>query len=204
MSPTPSSSSTSTIPPSTSASPPADWSTSDVTLSKNDHRSTASRLDFLSTDPHIVALPVNAFQVSSLGAKVYQKALDPFKFLEAGLIANNGSGHGYGEVPFKLDPANPAYVRMNNRLVRRLFGDFAPARSDLVLGNTGELIGVMFSANICALVTNFLPARTLPTGASRTVLGHRRTHGSLWCRRCLGQDGMAPGAPQGLRKAQAA
>lgn len=144
--------------------PPADWSTSDVTLSKNDHRSTASRLDFLSTDPHIVALPVNAFQVSSLGAKVYQKALDPFKFLEAGLIANNGSGHGYGEVPFKLDPANPAYVRMNHRLVRRLFGDFAPARSDLVLGNTGELIGVMFSANICALVTNFLPARTLPTG----------------------------------------
>lgn len=142
--------------------PAADWSTIEVTLSKNNHRSTVPRLDFLSTDPRIVALPVNAFQVSSLGAKVYQTALEPFKFPEAVLIANNGSG--YGEVPFKLDPANPAYVRMDNRLVRRLFGDYSPSRGDLVLSKTGELLGVMVSNDICALVTNFLPARTLPTG----------------------------------------
>jgi hypothetical protein len=142
--------------------PPADWSTIEVALAKNDHRSSVPRLDFLSTDPRIVALPVNAFQVSALGAKVYQTALEPFKFPEAVLIANNGSG--YGEVPFKLDPANPAYVRMDNRLVRRLFGDYSPSRGDLVLSKTGELLGIMVSNDVCALATNFLPASTLPTG----------------------------------------
>ena len=67
-------------------------------------------------------------------------------------------------MPFKLDPATPGYVRVDNRLVRRLFGDFSPARGDLVLSKTGELLGVMVSPTACVLVTNFVPQRELALG----------------------------------------
>lgn len=147
--------------------PAADWQRVDVTLTKDGHRSSAPRLDFLAVDPRVVAVPVSAFQVSALGVKVYQLATDPFKFPEAVLISNGGAG--YGEVPFKLDPRNPSYVRMDNRLVRRLFGDFSPSRGDLVLSKTGELLGVMVSNDVCALVNTFATVNTLPTGDTSGV-----------------------------------
>jgi hypothetical protein len=78
------------------------------------------------------------------------------------LISNGGTG--YGEIPFKLDPTNPSYVRMDNRLVRRLFGDFAPSRGDLVLSKTGELLGIMVNSDYCAVVNNFLTSQTIPLG----------------------------------------
>jgi hypothetical protein len=63
-----------------------------------------------------------------------------------------------------LDQELPGYVRMDNRLLRRLFGDFSPSQGDLVLSKTGELLGVMVSSDLCALVDNFLPMATLVTG----------------------------------------
>ncbi|MGI9252713.1 MAG: hypothetical protein ACR2J8_03130, partial [Thermomicrobiales bacterium] len=77
---------------------------------------------------------------------------------------SSSSGKGYGEVSFKLDAAQPGYVQVDNRLVKRLFGDYDPTRGDLVLTKTGELLGVMVTNDYCALVNNFLPARTIKTG----------------------------------------
>jgi hypothetical protein len=105
---------------------------------------------------------VTADQASALGVKVYPTALDPFKFPEAVLV--NGGGKGYGEVGFKLDASQPGYVRVDNRFFKRLFGDFAPSRGDLVLSKTGELLGIMVNNDYCAVVNNFLPARKIPTG----------------------------------------
>jgi len=53
---------------------------------------------------------------------------------------------------------------MDNRLVRRLFGDFSPGRGDLVLSKTGELLGIMVNSEYCALVNNFLPSQVIITG----------------------------------------
>ncbi len=157
-----------------------DWNTLKAEFSKAGYRDTADRLVFLALDPRVAVLPVTSAQLAGLGVKAYPIALEPFKFTEALLIANGGTG--YGEVPFKLDPSNPNYVRMDNRLVRRLFGDFAPSRGDLVLSKTGELLGIMVNSEYCALVTNFLPSQVIKTGddlASRPTskqfndLGHR-------------------------------
>ena len=142
--------------------PAVAWSRLTVTLSKNSFRLAASELSFLQRDPRIVVIPINPFQAASLDAKVYSIARDPFRFPEAVLISNGGQG--YGEVPFKLDQALPGYVRMDNRLLRRLFGDFSPSRGDLVLSKTGELLGVMVSSELCAMVDSFLPMATLQTG----------------------------------------
>lgn len=143
--------------------PGADWTNLAIEFTRPpDYRSPTAAISFLSLDPRVVALPVDTSQVSSLGIKVYQLALEPVKFPEAVLI--NGGGKGYGEVGFKLDAAQPGYVRVDNRFFKRLFGDFAPSRGDLVLSKTGELLGLMVNSDYCALVNNFLPVQTIQTG----------------------------------------
>lgn len=139
------------------------WNTLKAEFRKGGYRSEVDRLTFLALDPRVAVLPVTAGQQTALGVKAYPVALEPFKFTEALLISNGGAG--YGEVPFKLDPTNPSYVRMDNRLVRRLFGDFSPSRGDLVLSKTGELLGIMVNSEYCALVNNFLPSQVIRTGA---------------------------------------
>lgn len=145
----------------------ADWETFTAAFTgRNGVSHRMERMDFLSMDPRIAALPVPAAAVPSMGLKVYQTALDPFKFPEAVLIS--GGGAGYGEVAFKLDASQPGYVQVDNRLMKRLFGDFSPSRGDLVFSKTGELLGIMVNSDYCALVTNFLPSHTLPTGDELT------------------------------------
>jgi len=94
--------------------------------------------------------------------KIYQLALEPAKFPEAMLI--NHGGAGYGEVPFKLDAQTPQYVRMDNRFIKHLTGDFTPSAGDLVLSKTGEFIGIMVNSDYCVVIDNFLPAKTIKTG----------------------------------------
>jgi len=53
---------------------------------------------------------------------------------------------------------------VDNRLITRLFGEFAPSRGDLVFSQTGELLGIMVSNSYCVIVDNVLPTRTIRTG----------------------------------------
>lgn len=142
--------------------PTWNWNALRAEFGKDGRAASADRLVFLAVDPRVAVLPVTPEQKATLGVKAYPIAFEPFKFTEALLVANGGTG--YGEVPFKLDPANPSYVRMDNRLVRRLFGDYAPSRGDIVLTKTGEILGIMVNDEYCALVNNFLPSQVIRTG----------------------------------------
>jgi predicted nucleic acid-binding Zn-ribbon protein len=142
--------------------PGIDWQKISVTFSKPPYAGTAPSLSFLALDPRIIAIPVDQAQVAALGVKVYQTALDPFKFPNAVLISDGGKG--YGEVPFKLDPSTPGYVKMDSHFFKRLAGAFSPSTGDLVLSETGELLGIMVNDSYCAVVNNFLPAKTITTG----------------------------------------
>ncbi|MBM3874306.1 MAG: hypothetical protein FJ382_11355 [Verrucomicrobia bacterium] len=139
-----------------------DWERLTAEFSRADRRLGATQLGFLSLDPRIVVLPVTPEQVQALGAKVYRTAVDPFRFPEAVLIANGGAG--YGEVPFKLDPGSTHHVRMDNRLVRRVLGEFTPSRGDLVLGKSGELLGIMVNADYCVVLDSFALSQTIALG----------------------------------------
>lgn len=147
-----------------SSSTQPDWDALSLTLDQGRGAVQPARVGFTSLDPRIVAAPLSAFDAARLGGTPYLLALDPFRFAEAVLIS--AGGQGYGELPFKIDPAQPGYVKVDNRLVRRLFGDFSPSRGDLVLSKTGELLGIMVSDSTCALVTNFLPQRELALGSN--------------------------------------
>ncbi len=146
--------------------PAADWTKVRTQLQRGVAETMASSLQFLSLDPRVVAVPLSAEQVAMLGGKVYLTALDPFKFSDAVLVSNDGLG--YGEVSFKLDAETPGYVRMDNRLFKRIFGDFSPSRGDLVVSRTGEILGVMVTGDYCAVINNFLPTRTLKTSDPMT------------------------------------
>ena len=121
-----------------------------------------TELQFLQLDPRVVVAPVDGSLAALMGAKIYQLAKEPFKFPEAVLVrADDGR---YGDTPFRLDPSNKSYVKLDNRIVTRLFGEIAPKRGDLVFSKTGDLIGLMVNSDYCAVLGNFAPAYTLKTG----------------------------------------
>jgi X-X-X-Leu-X-X-Gly heptad repeat protein len=151
-----------------------DWEKLAIEFSRGTYRGTASVLHFLAQDPRVVVLPLDAAQASMMGAKLYTLAQDPFKFPEAVLIS--GGGKGYGEVGFKLDASQPGFVRVDNRLFKRLFGDFAPSRGDIVLSKTGELLGIMVNSDYCAVLKDFAPQATIRTGDN---IGAQRTSALL-------------------------
>ncbi len=139
-----------------------DWERISATFAKGGFQGTASSINFLAVDPRIVVLPVEPQQATAIGAKVYELAVDPFRFSDVVLISNGGAG--YGEVSFRLDPTLPNFVRVDNRLMKRLFGDFAPSRGDLVLSKTGELLGIMVNNDYCVILNSFTPLKTIKTG----------------------------------------
>jgi hypothetical protein len=151
-----------------------DWESLTVALAKGGGaRSPAANVQFLAQDPRVVVLPLDAAQASALGAKVYPLANDPFKFPEAVLI--DGGGRGYGEVGFKLDTTEPGFVRVDNRFFKRMFGDFAPKRGDLVFAKTGELLGIMVNNDYCAVLKNFGTMRSIKTGTDVKAQATGRT-----------------------------
>jgi hypothetical protein len=127
-----------------------------------DYSSSGSQIEFLNADPRVVVVPVDAQQVSALGVKVYPLAADPLKFTDALLVSDGGKG--YGEVGFKLDAEHRGYVKVDNRIFKRIFGDFAPSRGDLVFSRTGELLGIMVNSDYCVLLKDFSPMVTITAG----------------------------------------
>ncbi|MGH8018144.1 MAG: hypothetical protein ACREIA_07610 [Opitutaceae bacterium] len=140
-----------------------DWESIQGTISSGGgNQIPIPRMYFLKIDPRIMAVPIQPEQAASLGVRVYPTALEPFKFPEAVLISDGGER--FGEVEFKIDPETPGYVKMQSRVLSRLFGEFAPSAGDLVFSKTGELLGVMVNNTYCALLESFLPAIELPFG----------------------------------------
>jgi hypothetical protein len=55
-------------------------------------------------------------------------------------------------------------VKLDNRIVTRLFGEISPKRGDLVFSKTGEIIGIMVNNEYCAVLGSFAAAYSLKTG----------------------------------------
>lgn len=137
-----------------------------------------AELQFLALDPRLVVAPIDASLAALMGAKIYPLAKEPFKFPEAVLVrADDGR---YGETPFRIDMSSASYVKLDNRIVTRLFGEISPKRGDLVFSKTGDLIGMMVNSDYCAVLGNFTAAYTLKTGdnpepKTSTILGEAWT-----------------------------
>jgi hypothetical protein len=125
-------------------------------------------------------VPVDDSMAALMGAKVYKLAADPFKFPDAVLVrADDGK---YGETPFRIDPQNPGYVKVDNRIVTRLFGEFAPKRGDLMFSRQGDLIGIMVNNDYCLILGNFRPSQTINAGPDVAQPGAGALFGDLAAR----------------------
>jgi hypothetical protein len=142
----------------------ADWREIEGHLNAGGRQIAIDRLSFLAIDPRIVVVPLDPTTAASFGVKIYPTALEPFKFPQAVIISRGGQY--YGEVDFKLDAQTPGYVKMQTKVLTRMFGEFAPNTGDLVFSKTGELLGVMANDTYCVLVDNFRGAAELPFGAN--------------------------------------
>jgi len=141
---------------------PIDWEKISGRFGRPPVSAPVAEFQFLSLDPRIIVIPVPGELAARLGVKVYPTALQPFKFPEAVLVSHGGAG--YGKVAFQLDAQTPQYVRMDNRFIKHLAGDFTPSAGDLVFSQTGELLGIMVNNDYCAVIDNFLPTQTVKTG----------------------------------------
>ena len=141
---------------------PADYEQVTGRLTRGTFNAPITELQFLRLDPRVIVVPVDAALASLMGAKIYQLAKDPFKFPEAVLVrADDGR---YGDTPFRIDQSNSSYVKLDNRITTRLFGEIAPKRGDLVFSKTGDLIGIMVNNDYCAVLGNFTASYTLKVG----------------------------------------
>ncbi|HET7535603.1 MAG TPA: hypothetical protein VFJ90_04060 [Candidatus Didemnitutus sp.] len=123
-----------------------------------------TQIDFLNADPRVIVAPVDDSMAGLMGAKVYHLAAEPFRFTDAVLVrADDGK---YGETPVRIDSGNPNYLKVDNRIVTRMFGEFAPKRGDLMFSKTGDLIGIMVNNDYCAVLSDFSAAHTLAAGES--------------------------------------
>jgi hypothetical protein len=131
-------------------------------LTRSTFNAPVKELRFLKADPRVILVPVEEQLAAVMGTKVYRMATEPFKFPEAVLVrADDGR---YGETPFRVDAQNPGYVKLDNRIVTRIFGEIAPKRGDLVFSKTGDLIGIMVNNEYCAMLNDLSAAHTLAVG----------------------------------------
>ena len=153
---------------------PVDYDQISGQLTRGSFTAPIAELQFLQLDPRIVVVPIDGSMAALMGAKIYPLAKDTFKFSDAVLLrADDGR---YGDTPFRIDAQNSSYVKLDNRIVTRLFGEIAPKRGDLVFSKTGDLIGIMVNSDYCAVLGNFTAAYTLKTGENPepktgTILG---------------------------------
>jgi X-X-X-Leu-X-X-Gly heptad repeat protein len=141
---------------------PTDYDQVSGRLTRGSFNAPMAELQFLRLDPRVLVAPVDPSLAALMGAKIYQMAKDPFKFADAVLVrADDGR---YGETPFRVDASNASYVKLDNRIVTRLFGEIAPKRGDLVFSKQGDIIGIMVNSDFCAVLGDFTAAYTLKTG----------------------------------------
>ena len=139
-----------------------------------------TELLFLDLDPRVLAVPVSEDLAARLGAKIYRLASDPFKFPDVVLVrAEDGR---YGETQIRIDAANRGYVRVDNRISTRLFGEIAPKRGDLVFAKTGEILGIMVNSDYCAVLGSFTAAASFQLGENVTQTGTEAVFRSLSAR----------------------
>jgi hypothetical protein len=141
---------------------PPDYDQISGKLTRGSFNAPIKELRFLAADPRIVIAPIDDMLAASMGAKIYRLATDIFKASDALLVrADDGK---YGETPFRIDTAMPGYIKVDNRVVTRLFGDFAPKSGDLMFSKQGDLIGIMVNNDYCAVLADFRASQVLKTG----------------------------------------
>jgi len=144
--------------------PAATWKEINASIARNGDATAISSLAFCLVDPRVVMMPVSNDWARESGCKVYRVSHEPYKFQEAVVV---GAREGYyGQCQFQIDLSAPRYLRMDRNSLRGLFGKFNPSTGDLVLSQTGELLGLMVNNTYCVAIQHYEAGATVPCGES--------------------------------------
>lgn len=132
----------------------AKWEKAAGVFRRNGNNIPVHWLGFLKSDPRVVAVPLHKDSMDKKHLnvqKTYPLSKRPQDYPEAVIIHN---GEAYGVVEFKVDPKLGNYVLMEKpTFIGKLFNrKFNPARGDVVLSRTGELLGIMVNSKYCLII----------------------------------------------------
>lgn len=137
---------------------------------------------FLKADSRVLAIPFADVQTATrLRIKPFTLAKNPYQFPKAVVIDKDGDA--FGEYRFDINPKTPGYVLMDKPFAGGFFSDsFNPSTGDLVVSETGELLGIMVNRKYCWVVKDLADAGAIIFGqlSKATVSNQLRTlHRSL-------------------------
>jgi len=143
----------------------ADWDSVTSSIGKGLDHFPISRLQFIAADPRILVAPIGERALTNLPVKPFLLAKDPARFQEA--IVVNPEGRYYGEVAYRLDKENPAYLEVTRRSATGgLLSARMPSKGDFLFTKKGRLLGVMVNDKYCLALRQIRPTQTVPIGGA--------------------------------------
>ncbi len=157
--------------------PGTDWERLLVSLRHDLVVAAGDEIRFSVIDPRVILVPVSAAMVRTLGVKAYPIASDPSQFPE--VVDRRQEHQAYGECRFQFEVGNPQYLRLDRNLFRRLSGNYAPARGDMVFSKGGQVVGIMVNKSYCAVLNRFtsMSPRCTRPGPGQTAVHRQNPRG---------------------------
>lgn len=102
-------------------------------------------------DPAVLWIPVGKNFIESNRIDAFSLEQNPLRY-EEGFIVSDQSGY-YGALSLRLHPEKQSFIRVDNRIVTRLFGEFSASEGDYIFSNKGSFIGMMTNKSDGLLVS---------------------------------------------------
>ena len=132
------------------------------TFSLGGRRYGFSRVDFLASDPRLVAVEVPQNLIDSAGVQPLSIAETATRFPAAIVVQPDASA--YGSAPYKTLPNAPSYGDVEVGALDRLFGEGTPGAGDYLYSKSGRWLGLMTDRNTAILTPKLETAATLTLG----------------------------------------
>lgn len=111
------------------------------TLIAGNATSPITKIGFLKADPRIAVIPISERLTEASQLAIYPISQNPFSHSTVAIV--NSEKKKFGETTFQIEPEHPHFLKMDSRILSKLFGDFSPSVNDLVFTLKGEFLGIM-------------------------------------------------------------
>lgn len=122
-----------------------------------------SKVYLLAEDPRIVLVPATEQMLKNWSVAIIDLVKEPARYERAIVVANQALEREsyYGEVAFKVDSANPRYIRVERLKEPGLLTAARPRAGDLLLTKKGELLGLMINEEYAIVLCEVHPGREI-------------------------------------------
>lgn len=113
-------------------------------------------------DSQVFWIPVARSFISQNQIEAFPLEQDALRFSE-GILVSDQSGY-YGALSLRLHPEKRSYIRVDDRIVTRLFGEFSASGGDFIFSNKGTFLGMMIDGSSGVLLEQLSLGERFPIG----------------------------------------